>query len=468
MTATAATAATARPDPAEPDASPEAALNRIVRSLSDELGPWPGPRPASAAGLHRARALLTRLGNPQDAVPAVHVAGTAGKGSVVAFIENLLHAHGFRVGAHSSPHVYSLGERFRIDGQPADPELLASTLRAIRPAMAALRAGPHGAPTYFETLNAMAFALFAGRVDYSVVETGIGGRYDSTNTVSRSDKLAVVTAIGFDHTDVLGPTLAQIAGQKAGIFPTRGQAVVARPAQHEVATALRAEQERRRCLVELVDVDGVAADAVTTGAGTTLRLPDRSRWPLGLIGRHQAGNAYLALRAVAALAARDGWPLDRAAVAEGLRGVRLPGRFERRTLPGGRPVVLDGAHNPLKLAALVDTLHQLHPGARFPWVIAFKQDKDLAAALEVIGPAAGLVVATGFHAAGDHSAGESIAPERVASFAAARSGVRVTIEADPARAVARADAASRPPLPVVVAGSFHLLGAARAVSMQWP
>jgi len=463
------TMTTARPDPAEPGASAAAALNRIVRSLSGEPAPWPRPGPVSAAGLHRARALFALLGNPQDAVPTVHVAGTAGKGSVVAFIEGLLHAHGFRVGAHSSPHVYSLGERFRIDGQPPDPELLRSALLTIRPALAALRAGPHGAPTYFETLNAMAFALFADRVDYSVVETGIGGRYDSTNTISRSDKLAVVTAIGLDHTDVLGTTLAQIAGHKAGIFPERGQAVVARPAQNEVATTVRAEQERRRCVVELVDVDGATADAVTTGAGTTLRLPDRSRWPLGLTGRHQAGNAYLALRAVAALAARDGWALDRAAVAEGLRGVRLPGRFERRMLPGGRPVVLDGAHNPLKLAALVDTLHQLHPGARFPWVVAFSADKDLAGALDVIGPAAGLVVATEFPAAdGDHPAGVSIAPERVASAAAARSGVRVTIEADPTRAVARADAASRHPLPVVVAGSFHLLGAARAVSVPWP
>jgi dihydrofolate synthase/folylpolyglutamate synthase len=362
----ASTVATAWPDPAPPDASPAAAFDRVVRSLADELGPWSRPRPASAAGLHRARAKFARLGNPQDAVPTVHVAGTAGKGSAVGFIENLLHAHGFRVGAHSSPHVYSLAERFRIDGQPADPELLASALRAIRPAMAALRAGPYGEPTYFETLNAMAFTLFAERVDYSVIETGIGGRYDSTNTVSRSDKLAVLTPIGLDHTDVLGTTLGQIADQKAGIFPDRGQAFVARPAHHEVTAAIHAEQDRRRCIVELVDVDGASADAVTDGGGTTLRLADRSRWPLGLTGRHQAGNAYLALRAVAALAARDGWTLDRAAVAEGLRGVRLPGRFERRMLPGGRPVVLDGAHNPLKLTALVDTLHQLHPGARFP------------------------------------------------------------------------------------------------------
>lgn len=461
------TSTVARAEPAQPDGAPAVALHQVVRALSDELGPWSRPRPASAAGLDRARALFARLGNPQDAVPTVHVAGTAGKGSVVAFIENMLRAHGFRVGAHSSPHVYSLGERFRIDGRPAEPELLQSALIAIRPAMTALRAGAHGVPTFFEAVNAMAFTLFAERVDYSVVEAGIGGRYDSTNAVGRCDKLAVITPIGLDHTDVLGPTLARIAEHKAGILPEGGQAVVARPATGEVTAALRTEQERRRCIVEMVDVDAVSADAVTTGAGTTLRLPDRSRWPLGLTGRHQAGNAYLAVRAVAALAARDGWTLDRAAVAEGLRGVRLPGRFERRRLPGGRPVILDGAHNPVELAALVDTLHQLHPGARFAWVIAFKRDKDLAAALDVVGPAAGLVVATGFAgAAGDLPAGAAIDPERVAAVAASRSGVRVTIEADPALAIARAAAASDPALPIVVSGSFRLLAAAHDVSQR--
>lgn len=204
---------------------------------------------------------------------------------------------------------------------------MASALLAIRPAIAALRAGPYGEPTYVETFNAMAFTLFAERVDYSVIETGVGGRYDSINTVSRSDTLAVLTPIGLDHPDVLGAALVQIADQEAGIFPDRGQAVVARPAHHEVTAAIRAEQERRRCIVGLVDVDGASADAVTAGGGTALRLADRSRWPLGLTGRHQAGNAYRTLRAVAALAARDGWTLDRAAVAECLREVRLPGTW---------------------------------------------------------------------------------------------------------------------------------------------
>jgi dihydrofolate synthase/folylpolyglutamate synthase len=402
------------------------------------------------------------LGDPQDAVPAVHVAGTAGKGSVVAFIASLLRAHGFRVGSHSSPHVYSLAERFQINGQPVSPELLLRALTAVRPAAEHLTESRYGAPSFFEATNALAFLAFADQVDYSVIEAGIGGRYDSTNTITRGDKLAVITPIGLDHTEVLGSTLGQIAAQKAGILPAGGRAVIARPQVAEVAIALRAEQVRRGCAVELVDVATAAADAVTTGSGTTLRLPDRARWPLGLVGRHQAGNAYLALRAVAALASWDSWTLDEQAIAHGLRSVRLPGRFERRTLPDGRPVVLDGAHNPMKLAALVATLGELHPGARFPWVVAFKQDKDLAAALQIIAPAASSIVASEFHAApGDHPAGVSIAPERVAA-AAACAGVQVIVEADPVEAVRGADA--EPGLPVVVSGSFHLLAAVARIA----
>ena len=421
----------------------DSALNQVNAFLA-QLGPWRQIRPDRAEGLERASAFFALLGNPQDAVRTVHVAGTAGKGSVVAFIASILRAHGFRVGAHSSPHVYSLAERFQIDGAPVSPELLLRALAAVRPAAEHMSESRYGAPSFFEATNAIAFHAFADQVDYSVIEAGIGGLYDSTNTISRGDKLAVITPIGLDHTDILGSTLAQIAAQKAGILPVGGRAVIARPQVNEVAAALRAEQVRRGCAVELVDVATAVADAVTTGGGTTLRLPDQSRWPLGLVGRHQAGNAHLALRAVAELAAWDGWALDERATAHGLRSVRLPGRFERRTLPDGRPVILDGAHNPIKLAALVATLHELHPGARFPWVVAFKQDKDVAAALQIIAPAASSIVATEFHAAaGDHPAGVSVAPERVAA-AAARSGITITVEADPIKAVSLGRCRTRP------------------------
>ena len=188
---------------AERAAPSDSALNQ-VNGFLPRLGPRQQIRPDRAEGSERANAFFTMLGKPQDAVPTVHVAGTAGKGSVVAFIASLLRAHGFRVGAHSSPHVYSLGERFQINGQPVSPELLLRALAAIRPAAETMTESRYGAPSFFEATNAIAFHVFADQVDYSVIEAGIGGLYDSTNTITRGDKLAVITTIGLDHTEILG------------------------------------------------------------------------------------------------------------------------------------------------------------------------------------------------------------------------------------------------------------------------
>jgi dihydrofolate synthase/folylpolyglutamate synthase len=212
-----------------------------------------------------------------------------------------------------------------------------------------------------------------------------------------------------------------------------------------------------------VDLGVPAVRAATGPGGTELCPPDQPSLPLGLTGRHQAGNAHLALRAVEAIAARDGWRLDADALALGLRSATLPGRFERRVI-AGRVAVLDGAHNPMKLAALVATLQDVYPGARFPWVLAFKRDKDLAGAMRVIGPAATHVVATEFRTeGGDHPAGSSLPAERIATAAAER-GIPVVVERDAVTAVSEAVTRADDAVPVVVSGSFHLLGAVHDVA----
>jgi dihydrofolate synthase/folylpolyglutamate synthase len=432
-----------------------AALDRVLRYLHEELGSQRGP---AGVGLVRAHALFGQLGHPQDRFRAVHVAGTAGKGSVSTFVASLLRAHGFRVGTHLSPHVYCLLERFQLDGEPAGAELVDAALARIRPAVEAVERAGHGRPSFFEVTNAVAFSLFADRVDYGVIETGLGGLLDSTNTISRPDKLAVITPIGLDHQDILGATVREIAAQKAGILPCGGRAVVARQSSPEVDHVLAAEAARRGCDLEWVDPGPAAVRAATGPGGTQLLLRGQPALALGLTGRHQAGNALLALRAATAIAARDGWALDAHAVRQGLRSAVLPGRFERRLI-AGRTAVLDGAHNPMKLAALVATLHEVHPRARFPWVLAFKQDKDLDGAMRVIGPAATHVVATEFRADhGDHPAGSSVPAERIA-LAAARLGIPAAVETDARMAVSRAVDESDEPLPIVVSGSFHLLAA---------
>ena len=136
------------------------------------------------------------------------------------FVASLLRAHGFRVGTHLSPHVYCLSERFQLDGEPAEAELVGAALDRIRPAVEAVERAGHCRPSFFEVTNAIAFSLFADRVDYGVIETGLGGLLDSTNTISRPDKLAVITPIGLDHQDLLGARSARSRRRRPASCPS--------------------------------------------------------------------------------------------------------------------------------------------------------------------------------------------------------------------------------------------------------
>jgi len=415
------------------------------------------PRGSKRVGLTRAAALFQRLGSPQDAVRTIHVAGTAGKGSVSAFVAAILDAHGFRVGTHVSPHVRSILERFQIDGVPLPAANFIDAVDAITPSVESLTHTPLGTPTFFEAANAIAFTRFAAAaLDYAVVETGIGGLLDSTNTITRSDKLAVLTRIGLDHTNLLGDTVAEIAAHKAGILPTGGHGVVLRHHQARVRATIAETARRKRCHLDVLDPRDVSC--TVDPAGTVLRLGD-TQYPLGLQGHHQGVNAALALRAARYLAQRDGWTLDPAAIRTGLAGTWLPGRIERHNV-SGREVILDGAHSNVKLVALVDTLRALHPGRRATWVLAAKADKDLHSVLAAIAPIAASVIAT--HLPGDGAG--PIAPAIPAAQLAERArqrGLKAHAVDDPVAAIHTALGADGGG-PIVVTGSFLHLAAADA------
>ncbi len=407
------------------------------------------PRGGKSVGLARATALFETLGSPQDQIRSVHVAGTAGKGSISAFLSSILTAHGLRVGAHMSPHVRSILERFQISGQPISEATFIEAVTSIAPAVTHLRKSAMGAPTFFEVANAIAFHHFSSTfVDYSVIETGIGGLLDATNTITRADKLAVIGRIGLDHTDLLGDTVAQVAHHKAGILPAGGHGIVLRPHQSSVhAVLLNAARTRRCTLTEVGNNDAVTT---VTPEGTVLHL-DGADYPLGLPGHHQGNNALLALRAAEQLSARDGWDLDPDAVHRGLSGASLPGRFQRQVVRG-REVILDGAHNPIKFAALVDTFRAVYPGQRATWVLAMKGDKDPHGAIAAIAPVAERVVVTRV----PDGETDPLTAWRLAEVARTTS-LPVTTVDDPHEALDIALAMSDGP--VVVSGSFMLLSA---------
>ncbi|MEN0134258.1 MAG: Mur ligase family protein [Rhodococcus sp. (in: high G+C Gram-positive bacteria)] len=428
---------------------------RSFRDATDYL--YRLPRGARSNGLARAAEFYDRLGAPQDAVRTVHVAGTAGKGSVSTFLASILDAHGWQVGAHLSPHVRSILERFQVAGAPITECAFLDLVDHIAPVAEAMADSDAGMPTFFEVANAIAFSHFANvPVDYAVIETGIGGLLDATNTIRRPDKLAVITRIGLDHTDMLGDTESEIARHKAGILPHGGHGIALRHPSREVRRTIATVAQERRCTLDQLDDRAISCDI--SAAGTYVRLHDGEPMKLGLEGRHQGVNAALALRAAEFLSARDGWSLDPVRVRDGLADATLPGRFERRTTVDGQQLVLDGAHNAVKLGALTSTLQDLHPGQRFTWVLAFKDDKDIDAALTALAPSAAGIVATEFRVAGGGTGPASCMPARKVAERARAHGLRSIAVECPIEAVAMAGLVAGD-APVVVSGSFLLLSA---------
>ncbi|MBI4226709.1 MAG: bifunctional folylpolyglutamate synthase/dihydrofolate synthase [Candidatus Omnitrophica bacterium] len=343
--------------------------------------------PPNTFSLDRMRALLDALGHPESRWAAIHVAGTKGKGSTCALLASILRAAGVRVGLYTSPHLIALEERIQIDGRPVTASELSEALDALHPAIARVPSPP----TYFEALTAAAFWLFAERaVDVAVLEVGLGGRLDATNVVD--PLVSVVTPISWDHAEVLGPTVAAIAGEKAGIIKP-GRPVVLAPQPPEALAVLRASaQEHRAPLVEVANSHWRVVD--TTPDGQTIDLhTSRHRYPairLPLLGAHQAMNLATAVAALEQLPPERAVP--EAAVARGAAEVVWPGRLQ---ILERRPwVVVDGAQNAASAAALRTAVRALWPRQTIRLILGVSADKDLAGIAEALRPLSPAVIAT--------------------------------------------------------------------------
>lgn len=330
-------------------------------------------------GLDRIRELLRRLGDPQRELKFIHVAGTNGKGSVCACLASVLEAAGYRVGLNTSPHLERFEERIRVNGREIPGQALGALLSRIRPAAEAM--AEH--PTEFELITAAAFLHFRREgCELVVLETGLGGALDASNVIEVPE-LAVLTAMGVDHAALLGSTLAEIAGAKAGIIKPGGD-VVSRGGCPEADRVFRRVcRERGAALTELDlsrlrvrkrDLEGMTLDF---GPWEGLTLP--------LAGTYQAENAALALTALERLGEK-GWRIPEEAVRRGLAAVRWPGRFE---VLGRDPLfLLDGAHNAHGMRATVESLRTLLPGRRLVFLVGILADKDVGEMLDLLAPLA--------------------------------------------------------------------------------
>jgi dihydrofolate synthase/folylpolyglutamate synthase len=301
-----------------------------------------------------------KLGDIQDDRPTIHIAGTSGKGTIAAMLELMLLAHGKSVVMISSPHVYSLTERTRINSNPISEELFLECLNEILPVYEGLEESGETV-TYFEINVAISF-LAAKKMepDYVIVETGLGGKYDTTNVIKRPDKLCVIGQIGYDHINILGKTLPTIARQKAGIIH-QGQTAVVLQQTKKVNDVF--EKAAARKLAKLTWVDD---------SRSRQEIGDLKQINYSLTSNHQYQNAAMALRAASKVAERDGWSFDRQKALNSLEDFSLPGRFEIIDFKG-KTLVMDGAHNQQKIQAVMDTMGKVFEKRSFSTVFASGQ-----------------------------------------------------------------------------------------------
>jgi len=420
---------------------------------------WVQPR------VERTRRLLDLLGDPQHAYRVVHVTGTNGKTSTSRLVESIVRAHGLRTGMFTSPHLERFTERIMIDGEPVADAAIADAWAEVVPLVdlvdAELAANDEAPLTFFELLTVLAFVCFADApVDVAIVEVGMGGSWDSTNTADGD--VAVFAPIDIDHADRLGDTIAEIATVKAGIIKPGAAAVSA--VQPAAATdALRAAATARDASLAFLDEEFGLTDQRLAVGGQQISVRGLAatyeELYLPLYGAHQGRNAALAIAAVESLIGAGGQPIAPEVLADGLAQVTSPGRLQ---LVGIAPTVLvDSAHNPHGARALVTALRDSFDFDEWGVVLGAFADKDVAGIAAELAPAAAHVFAT----APDSDRAE--APDTIADLIE-QTGTPVTVHrglADAAEA-ARAWAAGADRRAVVIAGSVILAGEALQLAAE--
>lgn len=316
-------------------------------------------------GLDRLRALMMRLGDPQGEVPIVHIAGTNGKGSVCAYVAQILTEAGYRTGRFTSPHLVDWTERMTVNGEAIARSHLVDLIHRVTAA-----ADPQDMPTQFEVITAAAWLFFAGeKVDVAVMEVGLGGRLDATN-LKEDPLVTVLTSISRDHWQRLGPTLGDIAREKVGIFKPQRPAVVG-PLPAEAVAVVEDRTAALPCPLQWV------ASAEPRGDRTWFYPPLNLTYTLGLSGTVQGINSALAI-AVAQQLRDQGWRLPEGAIVQGLAKTQWAGRLQWCQWQG-RSLLLDGAHNEASAAVLRQYADSLY--RPITWIVGMLNTKDHGAIL---------------------------------------------------------------------------------------
>ena len=396
---------------------------------------WVGQKP----GLERIRRLLGRLGNPQEKLKFVHIAGSNGKGSTAAMLASVLTAAGLKTGLYTSPHLWRFHERFQVDGVPIPGEEL------VEIAVQVLAAAED--ETEFELMTAIGMVHFLrSKCDIVVLETGLGGRLDSTNIIP-SPEAAVITHIGLEHTELLGDTLDKIAAEKAGIIK-EGCSVVL----YEQGFGLYGLfEEICRFRYSRLALAGSPVVLSSGLEGQTFTYRGSGPYHIALLGEHQISNAAVVLETVKVLRQR-GWEISEAALVRGLEEARWPGRLE---LAWNSPnVILDGGHNPQCMEALARSLRGLYPEKKLLFLTGVLADKDYPAMMGELLP-----LAKEFFTITPDSP-RAMSAQELADYLRGRGG-RAAPCGTVREALDQALAAAEPQDVVCVTGSLYMIGEVR-------
>ncbi len=393
------------------------------------------------------RALMKALGDPQNGMRFVHVAGTNGKGSTCAMIASVLQAAGYRTGLYVSPHLAEYNERICIDGRAISDSYFCSLAERVFDAAA----GMEEKPTVFEKLTAMGFLAFReSECDVVVLEVGLGGKLDATNIIE-DPLLCVISGIDLEHTETLGSTIAEIAAEKAGIIKA-GCPVVAASQDAAAEDVFRSRAVELGCGITFTD----PSEEKLISRDLDFQVVDyrqRRRVRLPLVGVYQYKNLALALDAIDALSAR-GLKISEAAVYAGLAGLRWPGRFE--VLKDHPPVIVDGAHNPSGARELSICLSEFFPGRKITLVMGVLSDKDYRAMLDIMAPhASDFVIVT-------PPSGRALPAEELAAIIRDEYGIPSISASSVKQGVAAAMLDRDHGGPVCIFGSLYQIGEVRA------
>ena len=425
-------------------------------------------------GLARTRALLAGLDHPERTFRGALIAGTNGKGSVLALTASALRAAGYKVGETPKPHLVTYRERLQIGGRPVDQETFARIVGEVL-AVAERVAQRHGDPTEFELLTAVTFRWFAeSGIDLALVEVGLGGRLDATHVWDGG--VAVVTNVTLDHMDRLGPTVEAIAKEKAAIIMRGDLAVTG-----AWGSALDVIERRSRRVAAPLIVTPPALLRASDRDGIEVELGRLGRVRIGLRGRHQAANVAVADATLDALESAGIARVPGEARRVGYAAVRWPGRMElvEASAPGaardaagpgrGREILLDGAHNPAGAAALAEALNDIAPflrPGRPTLVLAIMADKDVDGVVRALTGSTLLRDARVICTA--PAGGRALPADQLAARWRVLAGRAAEAVAAPAAAIDAALSSGSGTGPVIVAGSLYLVGAARAILVPDP